>query len=264
MTVSSGKGGVGKTNITVNLALALRLLGKKVMAMDSDLGLGDINLLLGRSPSWGIKNFLNGEKSLADVLYEGPGGISVLPTDFDLNLDINLNENQKAVFLNELNVIGETTDFFLIDTGTGISSNVIFFNLIANDSIVITTPEPTSIAGASSLIRVVGMKNPKKYFLILVNLARDEAEAKEAFRKLCRAVDQKSVFLAMGYLGYIPYDEYLPMAVRNQNVVLASFPEAASSRKIVEIARTLIGRSKQRSFLEEMRMGSGGFRPEGN
>ena len=261
ITVSSGKGGVGKTNIVVNLALALGQLKRKVMVMDTDLGLGDINILLGKSPAGSIKNLLAGEKLLTQIIYRGPGGISILPTSSDSNQDVNLDESQKAIFLNELDLIGKKNDLLLIDTGTGISSNVLFFNLIAHDSLVVTTPEATSIANASRLIRAVGLKNQKKHFLIVVNLVQDGREAKEAFRELCRTTDQFATILSIGYLGYVPHDQLLPIAAEKQSLVLDSFPEARSSRQFIEIAKGLIGDSKHRQVWGKMRTDFASFSP---
>jgi flagellar biosynthesis protein FlhG len=261
ITVSSGKGGVGKTNIVVNIALALGLLERKVMVMDSDLGLGDINILLGKSPPCSLNNLLDGDKLLGEILYEGPGGISILPASSDSSQDVNLDESQKAVFLNEIDLIGDMKDLLLIDTGAGISSNVLFFNLIANDSIVITTPEVTSIANASSLIRAIGLKNPKKHFLILINLVQNGREAKEIFKRLCKAIDQFSTILSIGYLGYVPYDKYLPLAVKDHRLVLDCFPESISSQQFREIAKVLINDSKHRQVWGKMRTICGSFSP---
>ena len=239
ITVSSGKGGVGKTNVVANLAFAFTQMAKKVLVWDADLGLANIDILLGLTSRYTIEHLLKGKKPLSDILIKGPGGMSILPASSGVLEMLDLTESQKIFLLNELDILAETIDFLLIDTGAGISSNVIFFNMAAEESIVLATPEPTSITDAYALIKVLAQKYRKKNFTILVNSAQNSQEAKEVFKKISMVADRFLGSLAIDYLGFIPFDEKLPLAVRHQQPVLEIYPQAPSSRSFVEVARIL-------------------------
>ncbi|MGQ9846486.1 MAG: AAA family ATPase, partial [Bacteroidales bacterium] len=170
ISVTSGKGGVGKTNIVANLAYAFIQLGKSVLVIDGDLGLSNIDVLLGLSPRFTIRHFFNGEKTLSEILIKGPGGMTILPASSGVSELVHLDERQKLILLNEIDLFCEDIDFILIDTGAGISSNVLYFNLMAQESIVIATAEPTSITDAYALIKVLSKQYDKKSFQLLVNL----------------------------------------------------------------------------------------------
>lgn len=239
IAVSSGKGGVGKTNVVANLAFAFTQMGKNVLVLDADLGLANINVLLGLNPRYTIEHLLKKEKGMFDILIKGPGGMYILPASSGVLELVELNEGQKLFLLNEMDLIAENVDFLLIDTSSGISSNVLYFNLAAEESIVIATPEPTSITNAYALIKVLFLKYNKKNFSILINSAQSEKEAKEVYKKISAISDRFLGCLSMDYLGFIPYDEKIPLAVKNQRPVLELFPDAISSRSFREISKIL-------------------------
>jgi flagellar biosynthesis protein FlhG len=241
LSVTSGKGGVGKTNVVANLAFAFTRFGKRVLVLDADLGLANIDILLGLTPQYTIEHLFNGKK-ITDILIKGPGGMSIMPASSGVLDLVDLNESQKIFLLNEIDFISEGIDILLIDTGAGISSNVMYFNLAAQESIVIVTPEPTSITDAYAMIKVLSTKFHKKEFLILVNLANDAPEAEEVFRKISRAADRFLQTLSIDFLGFIPLDKKLPVAVRHQRSVLEFFPKATSSMSFMELAKTLLER----------------------
>ncbi len=240
ISVSSGKGGVGKTNVVANLALAFTQMGKRVLIFDADLSLANIDVLLGLTPKYTIEHLLKRQKSIFEILVQGPGGMWIIPASSGVLDFLDLDESQKIFLLNELDLVAENIDLLLIDTAAGISANVLYFNTAAAESIIIATPEPTSITDAYALIKVLFQKHRKKNFLILINGGRNPAEAKEVFRKLSRATDRFLGSLSLDYLGFIPYDEKLPQAVRKQKAVLEMYPQSASSRRFLEIAQTLI------------------------
>jgi len=242
ISITSGKGGVGKTNVVANLAFAFTRMGRKVLILDADLGLANIDVLLGLTPQYTIEHFLRGEKSLSEILTKGPGGMSILPASSGVYELVNLNETEKLFLLNEVDLIADQIDLLLIDTGAGISSNVLYFNTAAQESIVIATPEPTSITDAYALIKVLSTRFNKKDFMILINLANSAQEAKEVFQKISRAADHFLESLSIDYLGFLPYDEKLLFAVRNQRPVLEIYPRAPSSRGFTDLAKILSGR----------------------
>jgi flagellar biosynthesis protein FlhG len=240
ISVSSGKGGVGKTNIVANLGFAFTQLQQKVLVLDADLGLANMDVLLGLIPKFNIEHLLNGQKTISDILIKGPGGMSIMPASSGVQELAELNESQKRFLLNELDPLAETIDILLIDTSAGISSNVLYFNMAAEESIIITTPEPTSITDAYALIKVLSKKCQKKYFTLLVNSAHSEQEALEVFKKISKAACHFLGSLSIDYLGFIPFDEKLPCAVTHQRPVLEIYPLALSSRSFMKTAQALL------------------------
>ncbi len=240
ISVGSGKGGVGKTNVVANLAFAFTRLGKKVLVFDADLGLANIDVLLGLTPKYNIQHLLDRQKSVFEILTKGPGGMSILPASSGVLELVDLDESQKIFLLSELDLVAETVDILLIDTAAGISSNVLYFNMAAEESIVVVTPEPTSITDAYALIKVLSTKYRKESFTILINSAQNGEEAKEAFKKISLAVDRFLGSISVDYLGFVPFDEKLPIAVKHQRPVLEIYPQALSSRCFMEMAKTLL------------------------
>ncbi len=245
IAVSSGKGGVGKTNIVANLAFALGLLNKRVLVWDADLSLANLDVLLGLKPRYTIAHLLSHQKSMREILIEGPGGMTILPASSGVQDLFDLNESQKLFLLNELDDVAEMVDFLIIDTEAGISSNVLYFNMAAEESIILITPEPTSIMDAYVLMKVLSNQYQKKRFIILVNSASTSQEGKEVFRKISEVVDRLSADISLDYLGYVPYDESVPKAVKQQRAVLEIFPNSKSSRSFHNIAKKLVKRPFQ-------------------
>jgi flagellar biosynthesis protein FlhG len=269
LSVTSGKGGVGKTNVVANLALAFTQIGKRVLVFDADLGLANIDVLLGLTPQYSIEHLLNGEKSFFDILVRGPGGMSILPASsgvFDL---VDLNDHQKIFLLNELDLIVEDVDVLLIDTCAGISSNVMYFNTAAQESIVVVTPEPTSMTDAYALIKVLSTKFKKKHFMALINFVPNAQEAKEVYRRISMVAERFLESISIEYLGFIPLDEKIPLAVRYQRPVLELYPRAPSSKSFVELAKVLSQRPIQdqgnghiQFFLKQLLQRQSSSRPE--
>jgi flagellar biosynthesis protein FlhG len=239
ISVTSGKGGVGKTNVVANLAFAFTELGQKVLVLDADLGLANIDVLLGLTPQYTLEHFFGGKKSLSDILIEGPGGMSIMPASSGVLDLVDLNENQKLFLLAEVERIAERIDVLLIDTGAGIASNVLYFNTAAQEAVVVATPEPTSMTDAYALIKVLSTRCHKKHFLLLINQAGDAREARDVFEKISRVADRFLESLSIDYLGFIPYDEKLPSAVKHQRPVLEIYPTASSSRRFMALAKTI-------------------------
>ena len=245
LSVASGKGGVGKTNLVANLGFAFTQLGKRILILDADLGLANIDVLLGLTPRYTIEHLFDRTKTFADILIRGPGGMSIMPASSGVLDLVDLKEEQKLFLLSEIDLMAGKIDLLLIDTGAGISSNVLYFNMAAQESIVIVTPEPTSITDAYALIKVLSIRFKKKNFMILVNLAGSDHEAREVFRKISMVADRFLEQVSIDYLGFIPMDERLPSAVKQQRAVLELYPKAPSSRSFMELAKRLAERPVQ-------------------
>ncbi len=237
--VTSGKGGVGKSNLTTNLAYALATLGRKVLILDADLNLANVDVLLGMTPKYNLHHVFTGEKSLAEVMINGPGGIRILPGSSGIMELASLSETQKLYFLSEMEELNQDLDLMLIDTAAGINENVVYFNLAAQERIVLLTPEPTSLTDAYALIKVLATRHGVKRFSILVNLAQSEREALAVFKQLSLVCDQFLGSLSLDFLGHIPYDRKLIQAVCGQRLVTTLFPEAAVSQTFFRLARHL-------------------------
>lgn len=239
ISVTSGKGGVGKTNIVTNLAYALAKAGKRVLVLDADLNLANVDILLGLTPKFNLHHVFTGEKTLAEILVEGPGGLKILPASSGILELADLTESQRLYFLSEMEALAGEIDILLVDTAAGINNNVVYFNLAAQERIIILTPEPTSLTDAYALIKVLSSKHDVKKFRILVNLARSEKEALAVFRKLSAVADRFLDSLSLDLVGHIPYDAKLPQAVRAQRLVSEIYPDAAVSRMLAKVSQQL-------------------------
>jgi flagellar biosynthesis protein FlhG len=239
ISVTSGKGGVGKTNIVTNLAYALAREGKRVLVLDADLNLANVDILLGLTPKFNLHHVFTGEKTLAEILVEGPGGLRILPASSGILELADLTESQRLYFLSEMEALAGTIDILLVDTAAGINNNVVYFNLAAQERIIILTPEPTSLTDAYALIKVLSSKHDVKRFRILVNQARSEKEAIAVFRKLSVVADRFLETLSLDFIGHIPYDAKLPQAVRAQKLVTELYPDAAVSKMLAKVSRQL-------------------------
>jgi len=240
LSFSSGKGGVGKTNVVTNMAVALARLGKRVMILDADLGLANVDVMLGLCPKYTIRHVFSGERSLADVLIAGPGGIRIIPAGSGIPELVHLNESEKLFLLSEMEEIGGSIDIMLIDNSAGISDNVLYFSIASQQRIIIVTPEPTSITDGYALIKVLHSRHQIKSFSILVNWTRNGSEAQKVFRQLALVTDRFLGHLSMDYLGFIPRDDAIPKAVCRQKTVLELFPDSQASRGFMDLAQHLL------------------------
>ncbi|MFQ5579245.1 MAG: MinD/ParA family protein [Nitrospiria bacterium] len=239
VAVTSGKGGVGKTNVVANLAVSLSASGKSVLVLDADLGLGNIDVLFGMIPKYTLEHVVLGEKTLNEVIIPGPCGIKILPTSSGTEDLTHLTSEQKLVLLGEIDRLETPVDIFLIDTGAGISSNVLYFNTVAQDIIVVASPEPTSVTDAYAIMKVLSTHHGEKRFRLLVNMVENEREAKEVFHKLT-LVSDKFLDIAIDYLSYIPRDDYLRKAVCQQKAVVDLYPTSTSSLQFNKVAKEII------------------------
>jgi flagellar biosynthesis protein FlhG len=239
IAIASGKGGVGKTNMVANLALAIKKLGKDVLIMDADLGLSSIDVLLNLAPRHTIQHVINGEKKLKDILINGPHGIKILPSSSGVQELTALSEFQRLRILEEFDSFDYDIDVLLIDTAPGISENVAFFCIAAQEIIIVTSQEPTALTDAYALIKVLFTRYQEKEFFILVNSAKNADEGLEVFRRLSLAAE-KFLNISLNYLGYIPNDVDVQKAVRAQRAFVDLYPRCSAARKILEIAAKVL------------------------
>ena len=240
ISVTSGKGGVGKSNVVVNLGLALAQRGLKVLLIDADLGLGNLDILLGLTPQFTLQDALAAQLKLAEVIVDGPGGLKILPASSGIAELAILDEFQKLFLLNEMDHYTEDVDVVLIDTGAGISPNVLFFNIGAQERILVVNNQPPAIADAYALIKILVSQHSETRFKLLVNGLVHHREAELVYRTLLRVTERfLGREITLDYLGSVPYDQALPKAVMRQQPVLALYPESPASRSFVMIAQTL-------------------------
>jgi len=239
MAVGSGKGGVGKSNVVINLALAFDRLGLRVLIMDADLGLANIDVLLGLTPKYNMSHVLSGQKRLDEVLVDGPGRVKIMPASSGVQELTRLTDDQKLLFLELLDGLETDIDVLLIDTGAGISDTVLYFNLAAHERIIVVTPEPTSLTDAYALIKVLYSRHGERHFRILVNSATNESMGKSIFAKLSKVADHFLDGLSLDYLGTIPHDTSVTRSVLQQRPLLEAFPEAPASKAFMQVAETI-------------------------
>ena len=238
IAITSGKGGVGKTNIVANLGYALCKAGKKVLVFDADLGLGNLDVLLGLTPRYNLSHVIEGRKKLSEIIVGGPGNLKILPASSGIQQLTKLTSLQKMEVFNELNALLSSYDIVLIDTAAGISSNVLYFNASANEIMVVVTPEPTSITDAYALMKILSVKYQEKHFRLLVNMAKNTREADEVSRQLSLVAD-RFLDVSIEYFGSVLIDDNVKTGVRKQKVVSEMAPMTQASRNFAELGHKL-------------------------
>ncbi|MBF0340138.1 MAG: MinD/ParA family protein [Magnetococcales bacterium] len=240
MAITSGKGGVGKTLVTVNLAIQYARQGLKVLLIDADLGLANIDVVLGiPSPEFTLQDVLEGHLTLDQVAVPGPEGITILPAASGVAGLSSLTEEQKLALMDHIDHWNADFDVVLVDTGAGISENVRFFVLAVERIMVIATPDPTSVTDAYALMKVLFLNHRASHFDLVVNQVRDEAEAKDVFRTLSQVAD-KFLNIVLNFVGSIPEDALLAQSVRSQKPVSISHPDAAVSKSFQKLSVSLM------------------------
>ena len=239
LAVSSGKGGVGKTNIVANLAYALSKRGKKVLVVDADLGLNNIDILLGLASKKHIGHVLSGESNVEDIILQGPEGIHVLPAGDGLQELTQLETEKKMVLMDELDRVSRNYDYLIFDTGAGISPNVTFFCSAAHETILVATTEPTSLTDVYALMKVLHNKHSQKHFRLIVNSVVSEREAQGVFRNLTAVTDRFLKGVSVEYLGHIFQDPNVPKAIRQQKAFLEIYPFSKFSGCINKLAEKI-------------------------
>jgi len=235
IAVTGGKGGVGKTNVSVNLSVALSEMGRRVVLMDADLGLANVDVLLGLRPAKNISNVLSGECSLMDVLVEAAENLWIVPASSGTQEMTALSVHEHAELIHAFNDISDQMDVLIVDTAAGISESVVSFVRAAQEVLVVVCDEPTSITDAYALIKLLNRDYQMTRFRVLANMVRAEAEGRNMFSKLLTVTD-RFLDVTLQYVGSIPYDESIRKAVQKQKAVMKAFPTCKSALAYRQLA----------------------------
>ncbi|WP_243287695.1 MinD/ParA family protein [Geothrix terrae] len=242
VAITSGKGGVGKSNVTAGLAMTLARQGQRVVVMDANFGLSNLDILLGLSPKYTLEHVLRGEKVLEEILVEGPMGVQILPTGSGLQELTRLDTLSELRLVQGLQRVAETVDWLLIDTAAGIHESVLKLLLAAQEVILVATPEPTSLVDAYAMVKVLHLREPSKPLWLLVNNGHSADEARETIDQLQEATER---FLGkrLQVLGMVPHDPHILQAVRQQRGVVELFPDCPAARAFGLIVRQLLSQT---------------------
>lgn len=245
LSFTSGKGGVGKTHSVTNVAVALANQGLSVLVLDADMGLANVDVLLGLQAKGTLHDVLKGTLSLDDILLKGPGGITIIPAASGVEEIQALRAEEKMFLLEEIERVAHTFDYLLIDTPAGIGSDVMYFNSAAAEVVCIITGEPTSLTDTYALIKVLSSAYGEKKFSVVVNNVASEKEATAAFTKLSRAVER---FLQVDVrsLGWVPSDATVRDCVMQQRPIAAEFPSSPAALALAAVARRIDDEAPQR------------------
>ncbi|MCP3873479.1 MAG: MinD/ParA family protein [Desulfobacteraceae bacterium] len=239
IAVTSGKGGVGKTNIVGNMAVYLSQMGKRVVIIDADVGLANIDIIFNLRPEYSIRHVVSCEKKLDQVMVESDHGIKILPGGSGFADLTQLNEGEKLNLLSEFETLSDQADVIFVDTGAGISSNVLYFNCACDECVVVATSEPTSITDAYAMMKVMSQEYGTKYFKLIVNMVDSVAEAKRVYASLSGALDKFLKNVVLEYVGHIPFDKQLQQAVKNRGLLMDKTPDSMAAKAIGDIALNL-------------------------
>jgi len=256
LAVTSGKGGVGKTNIVANLSVSLSELGKKVVVLDADFGLANLDVLLGLTPRFHLGDVLFGKKTLTEIMVQGPKGIRIIPASSGLQRMSELTLAQRNHLVESFTNLDSDTDYFIIDTAAGISRNVIHFLLSAQEVIVVSSPEPTAIVDAYAVIKIILTEDNNKKIQVLINSVERAEDAHEVFCQI-NSVAKRFLNREIDYLGHIERDFHVPQAVCSRMLVTHRFPNAPASRCFRELAHRMaqqdgLGSSSERVVWEKL------------
>ncbi|MDX1489796.1 MAG: MinD/ParA family protein [Pseudohongiellaceae bacterium] len=238
IAITSGKGGVGKTNVSVNLAIALARKGNKVCVFDADTSLANVNILLDIRPQYTLEHLLNGEQPLEKILLEGPQGIRVVPAASGITEFAQLDAKQQGIILATLAKLEQEFDYLIVDTAAGISSNVIQFIQAAQQCIVVVTPEPTSLTDAFALLKVLYQNKSSTPVHVLTNMVDDYSNSVDIYKRLSSAA-MRYLHLQTHYFGYIPRDDSLRLAVQKQSPVCVAYPSSPASQRFTSLASSI-------------------------
>ncbi|NOQ81651.1 MAG: P-loop NTPase [Methylophaga sp.] len=236
IAVASGKGGVGKTNVTVNLGVALASQGKQVLLLDADLGLANIDVMLGLHPQYNLLHVLDGSKTLQEIIVEGPHGLKIIPAASGVQKMAELSPAEHAGMIQAFSEMNDHIDILLIDSAAGIADSVVSFTRAAQEIIVVVCDEPASITDAYAFIKLLSREYGVEHFHIIANMTRNVQEGRELFNKIS-LVCERFLDVNLDFMGIVPFDEDLRRAVKKQRAVVEFIPRSKSSTAFMHLAK---------------------------
>lgn len=236
LAVTGGKGGVGKTNLSVNMSLALAEMGRRVVLMDADLGLANVDVLLGLRAEYTLADVLNGSRSIRDVLVTGPGGMKVVPASSGVQEMAALSPQEHAGLIHAFSDLSDQVDVLVVDTAAGISDTVVNFVCAAQEAVIVVCDEPSSITDAYALIKLLNIEHNMFRFRVVANMTRTTQEGHNLFNKLNTVCD-RFLDVSLQYMGQIPFDENVRKAVQNRKALLEYAPRSKAAQAIRVIAQ---------------------------
>lgn len=228
IAVASGKGGVGKTSISINLAVSMAQQGRKVMLLDADLGLANVDVLLGLNVRRNLSHVIAGDVSLDDVIVDGPAGLRIVPSASGAKRMLNLTTAEQGGLIRAFSELQDDVDVMIVDIAAGLSDSVVTFSRAAHEVVVVVCDDPASLTDAYALIKVLNRYHGVDRFHVLTNMTGSAHEGRQLFNKLAR-VAQRFLDVTLGYMGAIPYDDYLRKSVQRQVAVVEAYPRSRSA-----------------------------------
>jgi flagellar biosynthesis protein FlhG len=238
LAIASGKGGVGKTNVTVNLGVALSNLGKEVLLLDADLGLANIDVMLGLHPQYNLLHVLNGSKTLSEIIVEGPAGLKIIPAASGVQKMAELSSIEHAGMIQAFSEMEQHIDILMIDSAAGIADSVVSFCKAAQEVLVVVCDEPASITDAYALIKLLNREHNVERFHVIANMCRTIQEGRELFDKISLVCD-RFLDVTLDFMGIVPFDEELRAAVKKQRSVVDAYPRSKAATAFTHLAKKI-------------------------
>ncbi|MDR2356604.1 MAG: MinD/ParA family protein [Oscillospiraceae bacterium] len=242
ITVASGKGGVGKSTISVNLSIALSQMGKSVLVIDADFGLANVDIMLGVAAKYNLSHFLRGEKDFSEIIQMGLDGVRFVSGGSGLDELLRMDEGQLGMLMSGLSKLDTDIDYIICDAGAGINDNLMRMILASTETIVVTTPEPTAILDAYALIKTIVKRDKFHPIHVIMNRSENRREADRVLRGF-KDVMSRNLGKDVDLLGHVLYDRDVPQSIKQQTPIIISQPDGRTARDIKAIAQTLLNTS---------------------
>lgn len=239
IAVSGGKGGVGKTNVSLNTAIALGQLGKRVLVLDADLGLANVDVMLGLRVQRNLSHVLSGESELDDIIIEGPAGIKIIPATSGTQSMVDLTPSEHAGLIRAFSDMQTEFDFLVVDTAAGISDMVLSFARASQDVMLVVCDEPTSITDCYALMKLLSRDHGVFKFKVVANMVRSPKEGQQLFAKLTKVTD-RFLDVALELVSVIPFDENMRKSVRKQQVIVEAYPDSPAAKAFKALAKRVL------------------------
>ncbi|MFA5985182.1 MAG: MinD/ParA family protein [Methylococcaceae bacterium] len=238
IAVTSGKGGVGKTNLSVNMGIAFAQAGKKTALLDADMGLANVDILLGIYPKFNLSHVVSGEMSLAEIMVEAPSGLKVIPGASGIQKMSELSTLEQATLIRAFSDLDQDLDVLIVDTAAGISAGVVNFARASQEIIVVVCDEPTSLTDAYAFIKLLNRDYGLSNFHVVTNMVQSPQQGQQLFQKLTKVTD-RYLDVSLQFVGAVPYDEFLRKSVQKQTPVMAAFPKSKAALAIKAITEKI-------------------------